>query len=454
MTASRWSGPVAFIAVTGGAVVGLGNLWSLPQFVLSQGGGAFLLVYLIGLVLGALPILLAEMALGRRGGGAPPRALQAAATNLRAARLWGAAGWLAVVAATIVLAYFSVVAGWLLAYLARALGGALVNVTPQGAVSIFSALVTDPERSLAWHTLATLGVVAVAARPLRVGLQPVAGCSLVLLLLALLALTLHAARGDGFMQFAGELFTADFSRLSLFGVWNAARLSFFSLMAGLGVATVLAAYLPPASSLPRLALGVVAIDVIATLLALLALTPPILEAGLVPDGGSRLVFERALVALSALPDAHMMTTLLFVTACLIALGSMLGLAEVLVASITSVSGSSRRRAAAIAGTIWWLLGVAALLSFNLWSEQRILGQRVYELLEFMSSHLLMPISALLILLHGAWVLGRTPEAATVGMGRLGFTCWRATARYLAPLLAGLVLLISSGLVAEVERLLL
>lgn len=435
-------------------MVGLGNLWSLPQYVLSQGGGAFLLVYLLGLLLGALPILLAEMALGRRGGGPPPRAFQVAAESARAARLWGVAGWLPVATAAIVLAYFSVVAGWLLAYLARAFGGALVNVTPQGAVSIFRDLVTDPERSLAWHTLATLGVVAVAAKPLRRGLQPVAVGCLVVMFLGLLALALPAVRDDRFSQVVPTLLLADFSKLSLFGFWGAIKLSFFSLIAGLGVATVLAAYLPPATSIARLAWGVVAIDVAASLLALIALTPPVVVAGLEPNGGTRLLFERTLVALSAMPDAHLSTTILFGTACLVAFGSMLGLAEVLVASIVTITGSSRRRAAALAGTIWWLLGMAALLSFNLWSERLILGQRIYELLEFISSHLLMPGCALLILLHGAWVLGRTYEAGTVGMGEWGFTCWRASVRYVAPLLAGMVLLISSGLVAEVEKLLL
>jgi len=442
------------VLAAAGVAIGLSSLWSLPQLVLREGGGAFLLAYLLAVLVGALPILLAEMALGRRAGGALPRALQAGARSRLQACLWGIAGWVPVLAALLVLALFSLVAGWLLAYLPRALAGNLNGLTPQGAVSVFSALVTDPERGLAWHTLATLATVAVVARPLRRGLQPLVCLAVPTVLALLLVLVAHAASQPGFTEAVARLFLPDFTRLGVFGIWSAVKLAFFSLAAGLGAMTVLASHLPPAARIGRLAVGVLVLDLLASLLALLALVPPVLAAGLEPGTGTQLLFERVLAAFGALPEGRPLLTVLFLAAFLVSLTSMAGLAETLVASMMSMFGWHRRQAILVAAGLWWLLGLGALLSFNVWSAARLWGRSPYELLDAVSSQLLIPVAALLILVHAAWILARDADPRAVGLGRTGFRLWRLAARYLAPVLAGAVLLAGSGIFAELERLLL
>jgi NSS family neurotransmitter:Na+ symporter len=452
--ASRWSRPEAFVLAAAGVAIGLGNIWSLPQQVLLEGGGAFLVVYLVALACGALPMLLAELALGRRAGGAMTRALRASARSPLQASLWGLAGWLPVIAALVVVALLSVVGGWLLAYLTRALFGSLDALTPQAAISVFSALVTDPERSLAWHTLATVCVLGVLVRPLRKGLQLLAYVGVPAFFVVLLILFVKSASQPGFGEIATRLLWPDFSRLGVFGCWSAIKLAFFSLAAGLGAMAVCASYLPPSARLGRLALNVLLLDLLASLLALLALAPTVLAAGLNPGAGTQLLFERAPVAFGTLPEARLLLSLMYLLAFLAALTSMAGMAEAVLSPLVVLFGFSRRRAAATAATLWWLLGLAALLSFNLWSGTRLWGMDPYTLLEAAASNVLIPAAALLILVHAAWVLARDTDPAGIGLGRAGFALWRPAARYLAPLIAVALLLVGSGAIAELERLIL
>jgi NSS family neurotransmitter:Na+ symporter len=399
-----------FVLATAGFVIGLKNIWQFPHHLALYGGSAFLVVYLAFLLILGLPLLMTQIMLGRLGRGASPA--QGVATlvrRVRAPQAWRWLGAAAVLAGFLVWSYYNVVAGWVLAYAARAVGGTLSGITAEGADSLFTALVRDPEKQLFWHSLFVAVTMLVLTPSLRYGLERAVHYGVPLIYLSLFLLVGYAA-GSGSFQPALEYFLrVDFSQLGSDGVLVAMGDVFFSL--GLGVATVMmyGAYLPPGKPVARLALYVVLADLAAGVLAGFAVFPVLFAGGSLSAAGPGLVFQALSVAFDALPLGEVMRLLLFVMLALIAWMSTIGLAEPVLVWLMQRYEWSRARAALWLGLFGWAVGVVAILSLHPWAFSftvfdvtRTLG--FFDVLVLVTSVVLLPLVGMASALFAGWVL--------------------------------------------------
>lgn len=445
---AHWSSPTVFVLAAAGAAIGLGNVWRLPYLAGEYGGGAFLLVYLLAMVVMGLPLLVAELLLGRGARGDLVSMLGTWVRENRLHRSWSLVGYLALAGAALVLSYYSVIAGWSTAYLLRSAAGNLQGLDAAGLRETFLGLVGDPERGLAWHTLFMVAATICVARGVRRGLEPVARWLLSGALIALAVLVVVAV-GRGTDTVLIQLFRPDFAALGWRGVIEALHQAFFSLSLGVGVMLAFGAYLHEGTSLLRVGTAVMALDLAFTLVAGFAVMVLLVSADLAPAAGMQLVFE-------AMPAATggWVSTLFFFMLLLVTLTSAVGLMEPVVVWVAARFGVSRVAAATATGLSIWFLGLGTLLSFNLMATFTLFDKTVFDWLSLLSSRVLLPAAGLLLCLLAGRFLNpaRLRDAWATGDGGRSFAVWHWTLRYPARVGLILVLLYSVGVVAFVENL--
>lgn len=445
-TAGSWSSPWMFLLAASGFVVGLKHIWQFPHHLALYGGSAFLLAYVLFLLVLGVPLLLSQLMLGRLGRASPARTITTLARRARARRFWRWLGMASVIGGLLVFGYYSVVAGWLLAYAARAASGALGGLTADGAASVFTALVRDPEKQLFWHSLFVLLTLAPVAAGLRPGIERAVRYGVPAIFLLLLLLVGYAA-GSGAFHLGFEYFArTDFAQLGGDGLLVAMGDAFFSLGLGVGTFMMYGAYLPGQGSLLRWALLVVLVDLVAGVLATFAVYPVLFAGGGLSSAGPELVFQALTIAFDPLPLGALMRTVLFVLLALVAWLSTLGLAEPAVAWLIEARGLERRRAALWVGAAAWALGVVAILSLHLWAfsftlfgVSRTLG--IFDVLVFVTSFVLLPLVGLFVALFAGWVL--RPEVTSEALAMRSpclHDAWLWLNRLAVPLMLVLLLL--------------
>jgi len=202
------------LAVTGSAI-GLGNIWKFPYITGENGGGAFVLIYLLAIAIIGIPIMMAEVMLGRRGRRSPVNTLRILSREDGASPLWVLLGYMGICAGILILSFYSVIAGWAIAYLFRTASGVFDGVTADGVVTIFSGLISEPERLLAWHTIFLTITMIVVANGVRSGLQRAVTYLMPLLVLLLLILLWYSSQmGNSFSAGVKFLIYPDFSKLT------------------------------------------------------------------------------------------------------------------------------------------------------------------------------------------------------------------------------------------------
>jgi NSS family neurotransmitter:Na+ symporter len=405
---SHWSSRTAFLLAAAGFVIGLKNVWQFPHHLALYGGSAFLLVYLAFLLLLGVPLLMTQIMLGQLGRASPVHGIAGIARRHRAPRPWRWLGAVSVASGFLVLAYYNVVAGWILAFTARAVSGTLNGLTAEGAASVFTALVRDPEKQLFWHSLFVAATLLAVAPGVRHGLERVTRLVVPLIFLLFLLLIGYAT-GSGSFVLGVEYFTRmDFNQLGADGVLVAMGDAFFSLGLGVGTMMMYGAYLKQPGDMVRIACYVVLADLVAGLLASLAVFPVLFAGDGLSAAGPGLVFQSLVVAFDPLPFGAVMRVLMFVLLALIAWMSTIGLAEPVVAWLIESRGYSRARAVLTLGAASWGVGVLAILSLHPWAFPfsflgitRTLG--FFDLLVALS-FVLLPLVGLGCALLAGWLL--------------------------------------------------
>ncbi len=405
----RWSGAPAFVLAAAGAAMGFNNIWQFPELAVQYGGGAFVLVYLALLVIFGVPLLIAEVLLGRAARASPVYAIRLLSPNRRRAGAWSIAGWAGVAACFIVFSYLSVIAGWMLAYVVRAGVGTFAGQTADGMASLFTALVRDPEKQLFWHVAFIASCAAVVARGVRGGLEPVTRVAVTLVFVGLLVLVGYAVSLGTLGAALLQLLEPDFAKLSWLGLATAAGQVFFSLGLGFGMMLMYGAYLREDVAIPRAALTIAALDAFTGIVAALIVFAVLFAGSIAPASGPGLVFQALPLAFDHLPYGRAFTTLFFVLLSLIALLRALALLETVTVWVGERFRLGRIRAvASVAGTAW-ALGLVTVLSFNYWAfpfsvfgVEKKLG--VFDLLQVATTQLLLPVGALLLALFAGWAI--------------------------------------------------
>lgn len=443
-----WSTRLAFILAAAGSAVGLGNIWRFPYTAGEHGGGAFVLVYLVCVLGIGIPIMMAEILLGRRGRQSPINTMRTLAERARRSPAWSLLGWIGILAGFLILSFYSVIAGWTLAYVVRGAGGAFSGIDAAGSKAMFDALVGDGERLLAWHTIFMVMTVMVVARGVASGLERSVRWMMPALFVLLVVMVGYAAYAGDLGAALRYLFAPDFGKLQEHAgeaILSAMGQAFFSLSLGMGAIMVYGSYLKHDASIGSSTLMIAATDTLVAILAGLAIFPIVFAHGLEPGEGPGLIFVTLPIAFGEIPGGAFFGTLFFTLLVVAAWTSSISILEPVVAWLVENRGFSRVRASIIAGLAAWLLGITCLMSLNVWSEYTLFGKGVLDLFDYATANVLLPLGGILIAIFAGWVLPRADTIDELGGGGSVYRLWRFLVRWVAPLAVSLVLLNGLGL---------
>jgi len=452
----QWSSRLAFILAATGSAVGLGNIWKFPYITGENGGGAFVLVYLMCVAVIGIPIMMAEVMLGRRGRQSPINTMRTLAREEHASPLWKLLGWAGMMGGFLILSYYSVIAGWALAYVFRAGSGLFTGLTPDGVQSIFNNLVDAPERLLAWHTIFMVMTMVVVARGVSSGLEKAVRLLMPALFLLLLILVGYAMNSGSFQQGVEFLFRPDFHRITGNGILIAMGHAFFTLSLGMGAIMVYGSYLPDNASIARTSIAVSVMDTLVALLAGLAIFPIVFANNLEPGSGPGLIFQTLPIAFGHMDGGAFFGMLFFVLLVFAAWTSSISLIEPAVAWLVENRGVTRVYASMISGLVTWAMGLFTVLSFNYWSEVKLLAgtgievfkdSTIFDLLDYLTANIMLPLGGLMIAIFAAWKMSRDSSMDELNMGdRFFYPLWRFLVRYITPIGVIIVFLHAIGII--------
>jgi NSS family neurotransmitter:Na+ symporter len=368
-------------------------------------------------------------------------------------------GWGGLLAGTFILSFYSVIAGWAMAYFFRTAAGTFDGLTADGVGSIFTGLIGDPERLLAWHTLFMVMTTVVVARGVRGGLEQAVRFlmpALFVLLLVMVGYAMSAEYADELGQAPGDspfmaglnfLFVADFSKISGNGVLVALGHAFFTLSLGMGAIMVYGSYLPKNVSIARTSITIAVMDTLVALLAGMAIFPIVFANGLEPGAGPGLIFNTLPIAFGRMPGGVFFGSLFFLLLTFAAWTSAISLIEPVVAWLVENRGHSRTYAATLSGGVVWLLGVGSVFSFNIWSgeEYQLFGKTFFDILDYLTANIMLPLGGLLIALFAGWRVRRATCVDEVALGTApAFNLWYFVIRYISPVAVVLIFLKAIG----------
>lgn len=440
----EWSSRFAFILAATGSAVGLGNIWKFPYITGEYGGGAFVLVYLLCIAVIGLPIMMAEVMLGRRGRQSPINTMRALAADEGHSPVWQALGWLGVLAGFLILSFYSVVAGWALAYIPRAITGAFSGASADEIGKAFSGLLTSPETLLAWHTIFMGMVMIVVARGVRSGLEQAVRILMPALFVLLVVMVGYAIGAADFGAGIRFMFTPDFSKLSATAVLTAMGHAFFSLSLGMGAIMVYGSYLPKNASIARTSIAIALMDTLVALLAGLAIFPLVFSNGLMPGAGPGLVFVTLPIAFGQMWGGAIFGALFFILLSFAAWTSAISLIEPIVAWMVENRGMRRGMATVIVGVVTWLLGIACLLSLNVWKSYTFFGHGILDALDKLTTNIMLPLGGLAIALFAGWLMSRGATEDELQLKGVAYAAWRITVRFVTPVAIMIVFLFQIG----------
>ncbi|MEY4685442.1 MAG: hypothetical protein RLZ25_1901 [Pseudomonadota bacterium] len=440
----RWSSRIAFITAAAGAAIGLGNIWKFPYLVGENGGGAFVLVYLLCVLGVGLPIMMAETLMGRMGRGNPVQTMKTLAKRYQASPLWSLVGWFGVLAGFLILSYYSVIAGWSMAYLFKMAGGFLTHITPADAHQTLTELQGSGDVQVIWHTVFMALTMIIVARGLSEGIESVTRLLIPCLLVILLMLDIYGATTSGFGQSLEFLLKPDFDKLSGESVLIALGQAFFSLGLANGSTMVYGSYLPDDVSISRTTLWVALADTLAAMMAGLAIFSVVFANQMSPGMGPGLIFETLPLAFSAMPFGGFFGFIFFVLVFFAAITSAVALIEPAVSMLSESYAMTRSRASAIAGGLCWFLGLGSIGAFRGTFELTINGKNFFDFVDFITADLMLPIGGILIAVFAAWILPKKDSEAQIDLGA-HYGIWLILSRFVAPTAVLLILLESTGI---------
>ena len=442
----QWSTRLAFILAATGSAVGLGNIWKFPYIAGENGGGAFVLIYLLCILMIGLPIMMAEIMLGRRGRQSPINTMKELAQESAVSAFWSWLGWLGVIAGFLILSYYSVIAGWAMAYVVRVASGVFEGVTPDGASNIFGELIADPEKLLAWHSLFMIMTMLVVARGVK-GLERTVKFLMPALLAILILLIGYSMEQGAFEQGVSFLFKADFSKVTSESVLTAMGHAFFTLSLGMGAIMVYGSYLPSKVSIGSTASLIALTDTAVALFAGLAIFPIVFANGLEPGSGPGLIFQTLPIAFGHMAYGSLFGTLFFILLVFAAWSSSISLIEPAVAWLVENKGMSRMRACIWAGLATWVVGIGTVLSFNLAADVTLLGKTFFDILDYLTANVMLPLGGLCIAVFAGWIMSKEASADELSFTKpVLYRIWRFLIKFISPLAVIIVFFKAIGVI--------
>ena len=430
----NWSSRFAFIMAAIGSSVGLGNFWRFPYTAGENGGGAFILIYIFCVVLIALPLLMAEYAMGRKSGMSAIEGVQSLARAENRSQNWGIVTWFGSLTAFFILTFYMVISSWLLAYIIQAIGGDLSGTTAAESGQNFLNTIGQGEMPMQsrWYMLMLLALfitanVVVVGRGVKGGLEQAATILMPLFFIMLVVVVGFAVmNGDTARTFA-FIFEPKWEDVGFKTLLAALGQAFFSIGVGVGLMITYGAYLTRDTSIPRSSGIIAASDTFVALIAGFAIFPIVFAAGLDPAAGPSLFFVSMPVAFEAIPGGTLFAVVFFSLALFAAFTSSISLMEVGVSWLEEREGVTRFGAATGVGFLLFMIGAAYVFSLD-----------YLDFMDFMTEGLLLPLGGLLCAIFAGWVLSRDMLVSELGEG-LVMNAWRFLMRWFVPPFIAIIL---------------
>ena len=435
----HWSGRLGFILAAMGSAIGLGSIWKFPYETGSNGGGVFLLFYLLGLALIVLPLMFVEFAIGRRGQSDAPDAIANVAQETGASRAWGIVGAAGVLASALILSFYAVVGGWTLAYGIETIAGGFAAAGDAAAMRArFEGLMASPLRMGGYFTLFMALTAFVVSRGIRGGIERASEILMPLLVVLLILLAAFSLwRGDAVAALR-FLFMPDFAKLTARTIVEALGLGLFSIGVGLAVMVTYAAYADRQIDLRQAAVTTIVADTAISILAGLAIFPVVFAQKLDPSGGPGLMFVTIPLAFANVPFGAAISFSFFALLAVAALVSAISLLEMPVSWLHRHRGWSRGRATLVSALACWAAGWLSVLSFNLLSWVKLPpggagnGLSIFDALDQLTSNILLPLGGLGLAILAGWILPARILTEELQLSQRGANVLRFLLRYVTP----------------------
>ncbi len=432
------------IAAAAGSAIGLGNIWRFPYVAGENGGAAFILVYLFFVVAIGVPVMLSEFTIGRRAQRNPIGAFN----KLRPGSQWKLVGVMGVVVAFMILAFYSTVAAWTMHYVYLAVINAFAGKDSAALNDMFVSFQTSAFMPLFWQVVFMALTAWIVLAGIEKGIEKYTKILMPLLFVIIIILDIRAVTLDGASEGLAFLFNPDFSKITSATILEALGQAFFSLSIGMGVLITYGSYMPKNNNLSNVAFEVSFFDTLIAILAGVAIFPAVFAFHIQPSAGPGLVFLTLPGIFQAMPGGYIFAVLFFLLLLVAALTSSISVLEVVVAYFVEEKNMSRKKATAIATVSITILGVFATLSFGPLADFKILSKTVFDLLDFTSANIMLPLGGFFIVIFLGWVLPKKDvidEISNGGQLKIKlFVIFYFIIRYIAPVAIGLIFLNGLG----------
>ena len=431
-----WVGRWTFILAATGSAVGLGNIWGFPYKAGTNGGGAFVLIYLLCILAIGIPIMISEIIIGRRSGNSPINAMRLVARDSNSSSGWQIVGWSGILAGILILSFYSVIAGICFNYI-------FIAASSTGSISSpdqFAEVISSPINLILWHTLFMILTALIVSAGVKNGIGRMVKILMPLLGFIMIFMVFYSVLNGDFNKAMKFLFEPDFSNVTSDTFLQAMGQAFFSLSLGMGSIMAYGAYMPKDQKVVNTSFTVASLDSLVAILAGLAIFPIIFAFNLEPNSGPGLVFVSMLSAFNQMEFGFVIGPLFFILLSIAALSSSISLLEPGVAFLAEEDILSRKRAAEILSFFIWILGLGSALSFNLWADFNLMpGRNFLDSMDFLANQILLPFGGMLIAIFVGWFMNKNLISDELGnVNPLLIKIWRFFVKFIAPLSVALI----------------
>ena len=431
-----WIGKWTFILAATGSAVGLGNIWGFPYKAGTNGGGAFVLIYLGCILIIGIPIMISEIILGRRAGNSPINAMRSVALASNRSSSWQIIGWSGIFAGVLILSFYSVIAGICLNYV-------FISASSSGAITSpeqFANVISSPINLIFWHTVFMILTTLIVSAGVKDGIGRMVKILMPLLGFLMIFMVIYSIINGDFSRAMTFLFAPDFSNVTSDTLLQAMGQAFFSLSLGMGSIMAYGAYMPKDQKVVSTSFTVASLDTLIAILAGLAIFPIIFAFNLEPNSGPGLVFVSMLSAFNQMQFGQLIGPLFFILLSVAALSSSISLLEPGVAYLSEENILSRKRSAEIISFFVWVLGVGSALSFNIWSDFYLISDKNFlDSMDFIANQILLPLGGMLIAIFVGWFMKESLIKDELGsINKFLYLLWRFFVKFIAPVSVGYI----------------
>lgn len=442
----QWTSKIGFILAAAGSAIGLGAIWKFPYMTGTNGGGLFLLLFLLLTLFIGTPILLAEFIIGRSAGKDAVRTYRILAPKTP----WYFLGYMGVIASFILLSFYSVVGGWILSYLIRSFTGSLSGLSQQEYGRLFEKVISNPIEVIIAQFAFMVLTIWVVQGGVQKGIERASRYMMPALFILFIVLMIRSLTLDGAWKGVEFFLKPNFSNMTGETILLALGQAFFALSVGISVMVTYASYLSKEENMAKSALSVAGLNVFISILAGLVIFPAVFALGFEPGAGPGLVFVVLPAVFNEIAFGGIFLTIFLILLLFATLTSAFSILEIVVASIAKDQSEKRRIVSWNSGLLIFLVGVPSALSFGVLSDVKLFGKSIFDLADYLVSNLALPLGALFISLFVGYQIPRKLVREELVQGAKGigvlFDIWYFLIRYIVPLAIIAVFLNTIGLI--------